>query len=495
MLSISDVDTGGRDARLDLLFSPVSFKEPYRLYHKPDVETAYWRPPKAGEEHIICVGGSTFKGDKPEGYARSLVWHELSHALWTARNLATVTAEIGKLGVPFSLFNLFEDARIEERFRRETQLRFEWTCYEDVNLCSDADSLLFRLIQLEGDYDAFYAGLPEDVARKGDDVVGYWERIVACRVTRDLYPIMSDWLKQFPHSLGHSRQDGLSTSAVLAEMSAAAATEGATEVGDTAESAGDQVGTSASGGRRSCGDEVVAGTLESFLDPESVNTSDRIDPNAVRKLVDALRRGLISNASGSRYTDTPSRRIKPQRMVTGKSPYRTTDDSRRGRAGRRRVSMVLDCSGSMYYAMPGGRMLASALSKLARDGEVEGYLILTKGHAGEEAIVHATLKWPVADATLSEIAANGYIEGLESAIRSNREMLSGHTTLVYSDGCIEDDPIQPELLQGLNIMGVYCAETGGSQGEAGLRQYFRSVIARDTVEDIACSLAQELRRL
>lgn len=494
MLSISDVETGGREARLDLLFSPVSFKEPYRLYHKPDVETAYWRPPKAGEEHIICVGGNSYKGDQPEGYAQKLVWHELSHALWTERNLKAVNTELEKIGAQFSLFNLLEDARVEERFRRETQLRFEWTIYEEATRDSDADSLLFRLIQLEGDYDAFYADMPADVARKGDDIVGYWERIVACRVTRDLYPILRDWLKQFPNSLGFDRQDGLSTSMVLSSMPISAATDGATEVGEPKDPKGVEGGAGKGGTAHKPDAEVVAGTLAHFLDPESVNAADRIDPNAVRKLIDALRRGLISNASGSRYTDTPSRRIKPQRAVTGKSPYRVVDDSRRGRAGRRKVSMVLDCSGSMYRAMPGGRMLASAISRLARDGEVEGYLILTKGHY-DEGIIHTTLKWPVADATLSEIAADGYIEGLENAIRSNREMLSGHTTLVYSDGCIEDDPIQPGSLLGLNVMGVYCSDAGGAQGEEGLRQYFQSVIARDTVEDIACSLAQELRRL
>lgn len=491
MLSISDVETGGREARLELLFSPVSFKEPYRLYYKPDVETAYWRPPKAGEEHVICVGGSAYKGDKPEGYSQKLVWHEMAHALWTERDLKGVSSELEKIGVPFSLLNLFEDARVEERFRREVQLRFEWTIYEEAERCGDADSLLFRLIQLEGDYDAFYADMPDDVTRKADDVVGYWERIVACRGTRDLYPILQDWLKQFPHSLGCYRHDGLSASVVLSGMSMSAATEGATQVGEPKGVPGTGTGKNS---KRPSEVEVVAGTLAHFLNAESVNPNDRIDPNAVRKLVDALRRGLVTNASGSRYSDTPSRRIKPQRMVIGKSPYRVADDSRRGRVGRRKVSMVMDCSGSMYHAIPAGRMLASALSKLARDGEVEGYLILTKGQH-DEGIIHATLKWPVADATLSEIAADGYIEGLEDAIRGNREMLRGHTTLVYSDGCIEDDPIQPGSLQGLNVMGVYCSETGGAQGEEGLRQYFQSVIARDTIEDIACSLAQELRRL
>lgn len=491
MLSISDVESGAREARLDLLFSPLSFPEPYKLYHKPDVDTAYWRPPGKGEVHIICIGGQTFKGEDPEGYARALAWHELAHARFTERDLQLVNEELSRLSLPFSLFNLLEDARIEERFRKEAQLRFEWTRYEEAygGPEPDADGLFFRAIQLEGDEAAYYEGIPVEHRGKASTVFGYWQRSVRCANSRALYKVAQDWIKEFPHSTGSTRTDGLADSVVLAGMSSAAAISGATEVG--LGEASPKGGRPRTGGPGHPVEGVPDADLAYFLD-EYLSGANPLDSAEVRVLVDALRRGLPSTG-GTRYGETPGRRIKAQRLAIGKAPYRVSDSGRPGR-GRRKVSMVLDCSGSMCSAIHNGRLLAAALSQLAKDGEIEGQLILSKG-GSRDTVTYATVRWPVPNAVLEMVAADGGIEGLEHAIRSNRDKLVGHTVLVYSDGCIGDDPILPESLRGLNVMGVYCGEGEDDQGEAGLRQYFSTVLARETLQDIACSLAQELRRM
>lgn len=87
------------------------------------VETACWSfiPP-----HRIVVGNVSHNSKKSEGYIQSLLWHELSHARWTERDMKEVDVKLYNCRVPFKLYNLFEDARIEHLFRDETGKKFNW---------------------------------------------------------------------------------------------------------------------------------------------------------------------------------------------------------------------------------------------------------------------------------------------------------------------------------------------------------------------------------
>lgn len=87
-----------------------------------DVETACWSfiPP-----HRIVVG-NVHNSKMSEGYIQSLLWHELSHARWTERDYKKKSKALMDKRVPFKLYNLFEDARIEHLFREETGKKFNW---------------------------------------------------------------------------------------------------------------------------------------------------------------------------------------------------------------------------------------------------------------------------------------------------------------------------------------------------------------------------------
>lgn len=87
-----------------------------------DVETACWSfiPP-----HRIVVG-NVHNSKRSEGYIQSLLWHELSHAKWTERDYKKKSKALMDKRVPFKLYNLFEDARIEHLFREETNKKFNW---------------------------------------------------------------------------------------------------------------------------------------------------------------------------------------------------------------------------------------------------------------------------------------------------------------------------------------------------------------------------------
>lgn len=88
-----------------------------------DVETACWSfiPP-----HRIVVGNEKNHSHRSDNFIQSLLWHELSHARWTERDYKKKSKALMDKRVPFKLYNLFEDARIEHLFREETGKKFNW---------------------------------------------------------------------------------------------------------------------------------------------------------------------------------------------------------------------------------------------------------------------------------------------------------------------------------------------------------------------------------
>ena len=112
-----------RKAKTDAFFMNMLPKEQVNIEISAAVETACWSfiPP-----HRIVVGNVTHNFKRSDNYIQSLLWHELSHARWTERDMKKVNIKLNNCRVPFKLYNLFEDARIEHLFRKLTGKKFNW---------------------------------------------------------------------------------------------------------------------------------------------------------------------------------------------------------------------------------------------------------------------------------------------------------------------------------------------------------------------------------
>lgn len=112
-----------KKAKVDAFFMNFLPSEKVNIEISADIETACWSfiPP-----HRIVVGNEKHHSKRSENYIQSLLWHELSHAKWTERDFKKINTELNKRGIPFKLYNLFEDARIEQCFREETGKKFNW---------------------------------------------------------------------------------------------------------------------------------------------------------------------------------------------------------------------------------------------------------------------------------------------------------------------------------------------------------------------------------
>lgn len=125
------------------------------------VETACWSfiPP-----HRIVVGNITHNSKRSEGYIQSLLWHELSHARWTERDYKKKSKALMDKRVPFKLYNLFEDARIEHLFREETNKKFNWIKDIPNKEATTPIEVFYSFVNNEGVYKK------EDVNSFGDTI-------------------------------------------------------------------------------------------------------------------------------------------------------------------------------------------------------------------------------------------------------------------------------------------------------------------------------------
>lgn len=125
------------------------------------VETACWSfiPP-----HRIVVGNVSHNSKRSEGYIQSLLWHELSHARWTERDYKKKSKALMDKRVPFKLYNLFEDARIEHLFREETGKKFNWIQDIPNKEATTPVEIFYSFVNNEGVYKK------EDVNSFGDTI-------------------------------------------------------------------------------------------------------------------------------------------------------------------------------------------------------------------------------------------------------------------------------------------------------------------------------------
>lgn len=135
--------------------------------------------------------------------------HERQHARNTPQDLKQVNKDLKFLEIPFTYFNLFEDARIEHISRAELGEKFDWLTLEDIAPSDNPFNMFLRCIQLEGERDTvaleseepFKADDTRTVGDVMDNVEDYYRRACECTFAEQLYPIIAEFLREFKDDL------------------------------------------------------------------------------------------------------------------------------------------------------------------------------------------------------------------------------------------------------------------------------------------------------
>lgn len=509
-----------REAVRDSLFSPVSLGEHHDVKLKPKFETACWAylPP-----HRIYIGTDLFEKSmvKPglstkqqAKYIANHYHHELGHALYTERDMAKIQKALASISAPFGLYNLFEDAYMEDRYRRNAEYRFEWLTLETLDFNPRPESLLFALIQAEGDEavvtSALAAWKPEapkvepgnpeaalamlfgpepDETREALEaklprVVSYYRRMCAVKDSMSLMPLLNAWLDEFGRP---PQMPSAGAGAGLADLEQSA--KMMTDPKEAEDFDSDCKVVSGSEGARP-DDELKDGKSGKATGDDSYKavskkgtvlhrSATKVDMARAQKLADKFKK-FFAEKSRVVSTRTPQTRMSARHFALNRSPYRRTELEGRG---CKNVFLEIDCSGSMggFHIME-GKVLLTALSILARAGHVTGHVALSAVLDGPSWEV---FKLPVAQEVIDRIQGYAGAEGLEFTLRDNIALAQkADYVFVYTDAQICDKPIDKSYFHrhGVYTWGLYAGNHGSYFEE--LIKYFDKALMRDNAEEL-----------
>lgn len=508
-LSDAQYETFIRQSMVEVLLSPVEFSEKQQVRLRKDFDTACWtyRPP-----HAIFIGNKLFdKEYMVEGlsleaqgrYVKLHYRHELAHAMFTERDFTTMNVRLKQLKIPFGLWNIFEDARIEPRFAKLSGLRFDWLNYEKLVLPQSPENLLLSCIQAAGDIERVRSFLHDkqvELALQGpcldgkalglpaleqlDTVASFYERAVAAQNCDELYPVMLDWLKTFPRmeqpSQGFAGAGELSEGAQLQldgklmEQWLQESSEVKASAGSASDNDGKDEGAGAPRQVQPSG-KTIEGVKAKML-RNKPSAQSLADAETIASRMRKFFRAAVVKVS----TLTPGRRISARHAAIGRAPYRRADLL--GRKSKE-LEVFIDCSGSMGIAIHGGRVLVKALSQLAQEGLVKGHVTLSAiGRGGAPQC--ETFALPMQEFDIRRIHAFGSGEGLQNAIMQRLEHTKkADNVLVYTDAQITDEPIDKGLLHahGIQTWGLYVGQADGYITQSLLTHFDKALVREDVV--------------
>lgn len=489
--------------------------------------------------------------------------HERQHARNTPQDMKQVQSDLKTFGIPFAIFNLFEDARIEHISRMELGAPFDWKGIESIGKQPTTPMDLFwRLIHLEGVPDTESLDSTEllahgeEISTVAESVEAYYKRAIACTTAEALYPVMVEFLEEF--------KEYVNTDASTAGASASGGAPGAGSPGegeaeaddykDDGESETEHAGESgtdltAAADAANKGDEffeefdkdadVVGGTdaegkaaeakaKEALSAGKSAN-SGPTDPNkdgsqgipesvlpsgsggrgsadnfvarnpgrvdeTYRKRIDAVTEKLMRmfrKITLSIPTESPGRRMSSRHLARNEIRYPRKVVM--GGKGKRKFSIIYDCSGSMRGTPDReGKVLLLALNNLARRGYLQGSLVLS-GYVND-APAWLQYDFPVSEDILLGITPSHGAEGLQKSLKDNLKHIKGmDDVFVYTDASICDEPLDRDFFARHRIwpVGLY---VGGDDKTPEMKRHFPQNIVRHSIEDVVEAMLVRNRR-
>lgn len=547
VLDFQPARDGIMDTHLGLRFEG-SLRDSYRLRYIPSADVKgtripgafatacwMWQTDPASPHHVITFGealADQLKAPSDErlsAYAVNYYHHEKAHSLYTERNLKALNQAAQKEGVPFSLINLLEDARIEHLEREATKRPFNWTEYEGKNTGSSPVGYFLAIIQADGVTKNAKRKLGAELTKGQAERVRdyYYPAALKCPSTWAILKLAKGWVKEFgapPSSGGGSGSAGAGSpgdgeekkgkgggrggspgeGTLNPDMVAALEAQLNSAIREAIEAAGSDLGGKGKSSEEAKKDKSkIFGmgqrhsiAVEEFSTADLLTGGTNLDLPLVERLT-AMSRRAFPRTMVKQTTVSPSKRLYMRNVI------RDIDRIYRKKvAGDEIVPMdlvfMLDCSGSMnsrsgYKTLTAhdiGCAVLAVLSRLAQQGIVKGHAILTAG-VGKRSMCQ-TFSLPMSDEQIGKIFSSGCFEGFHAAMRvCNTIIQKASLVLAYTDGHITDCRINKSFWHGHGIysVGMYCGQVANAPD---LGEWFDATLARETPDGLIDTLTQIL---
>jgi len=465
-----------RKTLLSLKVFTVHFYEDYEIRLHPTFPTACWRWDEKEKKHKILIGlgnGLGKKFEKFPEYMKSFGFHEFSHSLYTEKNMKGIQSEVELHNIPFSLYNLFEDARIEELWRKRFKRKFEWIRYErkeETKLIEEirrelnekrneieewkehgksyilgelASKVFFLFVQNEGERWDKRLGLDKTEKALMDRIYRYYQETISKESSWGVVQVC----KEFKYEFGIPPADKVPQLLLIGDIEVSDADfgeawENGIDLTTLTESTKNGKGEKGNTEYRD-GDPIVQFSREKVS----------LDWNRVEKEVQKLLK--IFRVDRKRNSSViPSKKLNTKRLALDREDIYLREQEKR--TGIKPFTVIVDCSGSMDMMTPHQHFLVAVFSELVRKVRTESYLILTKNREAQ------LFKLPVDKDVIERIPYDGGRENILGGIlKFESYILKTKYVFVISDMIITDywdgteNKIKDLRKRGIEVIGIY----------------------------------------
>jgi len=463
----------------------------YQIFIKPNFASATWQFHQG--KHKIVIGENVLKymdkNSTPQGklrYLRSFLYHELAHSLWTEKDLESTKRHLATECISFELYNLFEDARIEEKMRKYTNQGFVWTQYENIELPKNAIEIFFYILQFEHQQKALKYLKEKMKYRLEDDlnaVFHYYKRVLSARNLKELIPIMIDWYNDFP--ITESYLEPFKEKAYLFSVES-----GFSKDKDTFEELISGLEDVLSEDRQDLfiikrdprtivhsqsiqgkGTDLLSETPQTY----NINANEEhLLYTKISSLFDKQTMGKYSNSS------TVSKRLNIRGLV--QKSQKKFKKKTILKASVPLITLIVDMSGSMLDIVDNMQMVLKVINKLASKQIIKCELILSAVVYSESQFQNFTL--PVEGSIINRMYPNYGGEGLDFTMKSNLAKLKKSDYVwILTDGCITSDNLDKTYYNrfGIKTHAFYIGDTSYTQT---MQDYFDHVICEEDAKGL-----------
>jgi hypothetical protein len=538
-------------------FTRLTTPEGYDFAFVPegtDPDTAMWAYQETLKRHNLVINEAldgmienprAKRDHSIRKFCEAVYDHEGAHSLYTDRDNKALNKLQADAKIPFHLWNMTEDARIEAEWRRRLGRRFHWTRYLlssddkpptdplemaggpknaiglflDLRNFENSPKLIREWLKKDKDPKMQFEGKGKPKFGRRQLVLYYYRRCIRpSQTTRRLIPVIESWCKTFPETKGSGGGLGGGSGAEqykgpgTGDMSKPG--EGPMKDGAMPAHAQDAdgskhkpnekttkpmpSGTGAGAASSEVGTTPIDEKSEEYHHkgeskrlelPHNRYFSKHKSRQFDQKKADGLVRlfeKFLEGGEGMVTSRNPSNKIDFNKFMRGADDFylRKGDDP----LGVKRIAFIMDCSGSMSRAANEGVYLAYVLNKLVRNRRIECRNMILSG--GDNYVV----PMPFDDRILEHIQTPGGHEGFVRTMREHeKELVNSDMTIFYTDGNITDEHISKEEWhrKGVYSIGLF---VGAPERSASLHRWFDSVLVRNTIEHVADSLIQLIKR-
>lgn len=209
---------------------------------------------------------------------------------------------------------------------------------------------------------------------------------------------------------------------------------------------------------------------------------EEYDRKEVARLLPVFER-FLKNKSQNVSTTRPSKRMSTRNVMLERDKiYKRKDEIVKG---EKKISIVVDCSGSMGRVMRDMRVVIAIINELAFKGKVSGNIILSASEG------YDTLKLPINREDIECISGFSRSEGLALTFKENVQLLKkSDYVFCLTDGDIYDEPVDKKFLAKHNVkpIGIYIGQEAKN-----LKEWFDRYVNRENAKYTVDEMARKIK--